>query len=262
MPLDNAVRDGEAWYPPMVHRLAPTAQVWAGEDGPAPGGDDGTGGQNNSVLGTYATLPWYANDLGHRAALGFSQYQRQDLVGGRYALLGISHDNEALALGDPVRLQPDFWVAFLWKRVMGNTVFNATAGALNLDPAVRAYAHCGLPPSPHAPARTVTPTKGKPLLSTMGSPMGITLVNLNSTSPKQVKLPASLGAATAWTLSAGAGGVFGSETLLNGEALPLFIADGAAIEAVPVAGGVVGRGGTVTLPPFSVCFVVVAECTT
>ena len=64
----------------------------------------------------------------------------------------------------------------------------------------------------------------------------------------------------AWTLSAGAGGVFGSETLLNGEALPLFIADGAAIDAVPVAGVVVGRGGTVTLPPFSVCFVVVAEC--
>jgi hypothetical protein len=192
---------------------------------------DGTGGQNNSVLGTYATLPWYANDLGHRAALGFSQYQRQDLVGGRYALLGISHDNEALARGDPVRIHPDFWVAFLWKRIMGNTVFNATAGALHLDPAVRAYAHCGIPPSPHAPARTVTPTKERRgrgrrrgegssttsatspprsmptgLLTVvrtaevvptrnatgmptgMGLPMGITLVNLNSTLPKQVKL--------------------------------------------------------------------------
>ena len=27
MPNDNAVRDGEGWYPPMVHRLAPGAQV-------------------------------------------------------------------------------------------------------------------------------------------------------------------------------------------------------------------------------------------
>ena len=74
MPLDNAVRDGEDWYPPMVHRLAPKAQVWAGEDGPVSGGEDGTCGQNSSVCGTYATLPWFANDLGHRATLGFSQY--------------------------------------------------------------------------------------------------------------------------------------------------------------------------------------------
>ena len=29
MPLDNAVRDGEEWYPPMVHRLAPGAQASA-----------------------------------------------------------------------------------------------------------------------------------------------------------------------------------------------------------------------------------------
>jgi hypothetical protein len=30
MPIDNALRDGESWYPPMVKALAPTAQVWAG----------------------------------------------------------------------------------------------------------------------------------------------------------------------------------------------------------------------------------------
>lgn len=30
---------------------------------------------------------WYANDLGERALLGFKQYQRQDLIGGRCVLL-------------------------------------------------------------------------------------------------------------------------------------------------------------------------------
>lgn len=49
---------------------------------------------NRSVCGTYATVPWYANDLAGRALIGFKQYQRQDLIGGRYGLLGIPHDGE------------------------------------------------------------------------------------------------------------------------------------------------------------------------
>jgi hypothetical protein len=37
----------------------------------------------------------------------------------------------------------------MWKRVMGNKVFNATAAAgTALDPMVRVHGHCGLPPSP------------------------------------------------------------------------------------------------------------------
>ena len=41
----------------------------------------------------------YANDLGLRATIGFQQYQRQDLIGGRYGLMGIPHDNEKLGAG-------------------------------------------------------------------------------------------------------------------------------------------------------------------
>jgi hypothetical protein len=150
MPIDNSLRDGEGWYPGMVHAKAPEAQVWAGEDGPISGGEDGTCGgkfangssSGNSVCGTYATVPWYANDLGSRAVLGFSQYflwltfakhgmsricecteimacctagssryQRQDLVGGRYGLLQISHDGEALGKTDALRINPDFWAS-------------------------------------------------------------------------------------------------------------------------------------------------------
>lgn len=91
MPIDNALTDGESWYPGMVHSLAPAAEVWAGEDGPIGGGEDGTCGglfpngssTNNSVCGTFATAPWYANNLGQRALLGFKTYLRQDLLGGR-----------------------------------------------------------------------------------------------------------------------------------------------------------------------------------
>ena len=105
--IDHALTD-MSWYVPLVRELAPAAQIWAGEDGPIGGGEDGTcggeAGRGGSACGTYATVLWYANDLGSRALHGFSQYQRQDLLGGRYGLLGIPHDNEALGERDAVRV--------------------------------------------------------------------------------------------------------------------------------------------------------------
>ena len=62
----------------MVKTLAPKAQIWAGEDGPIGGGEDGTCsgfGKGSSACGTYATVLWYANDLGSRyiCAVDFMQ---------------------------------------------------------------------------------------------------------------------------------------------------------------------------------------------
>jgi hypothetical protein len=242
----------------MVRQLAPTAQIWAGEDGPIGGGEDGTCGDkfpngsltNTSVCGTYATVPWYANDLALRAVYGFSQYQRQDLVGGRYGLLGVEHDNEMLGAKSAVRLNPDFWVNFLWKRVMGNTVFNLTAVAgTKLDADVRAYGHCGTPPSKHVPGAVKSAKR----------PMGLVLININTTKPKLVQFGAETSGSvyTVWTLSAGAEGVFGEITLLNGQPLQQSISDGVAIGDIPVAGQ--QKNGEVALPPFSVTFAV-TEC--
>ena len=191
-----------------MHELAPGAEVWAGEDGPIGGGDDGTcingGAKNNSACGLYATTLWYANDLGIRAKAGFSQYvppspipscisptlatpsphhlssfgsslqwhgtvscglspavwcpfgpvsceqsrrlsnfdlpffasryQRQDLVGGRYGLLSIPGDDQRLGRRDPVGIQPDFWINFMWKRVMGNGVLNVQRPSRSVGP--------------------------------------------------------------------------------------------------------------------------------
>eukprot|EP00041_Stephanoeca_diplocostata_P013955 m.249823 g.249823 ORF g.249823 m.249823 type:complete len:191 (-) comp19529_c0_seq2:954-1526(-) len=118
--LDRVLSD-IGWYVPIVRNGAPQAQIWAGEDGPTGGGEDGTCGAA-SACGTYATVPWYADDLGIRAKHGFAQWQRQDLIGGRYGLLSIPHDNEFLGPDDPVGIHPDFWVNFLWKRLMGTVV--------------------------------------------------------------------------------------------------------------------------------------------
>ena len=76
-----------------MRALAPQAEVWAGEDGPTGGGEDGTCGAA-SACGTFSTVLGYADDLCLRAAKGFRQYQRQDLVGGRYGLVGTPREDE------------------------------------------------------------------------------------------------------------------------------------------------------------------------
>ena len=55
-------RPGQPWGPTV--RAAPAA-VGGGDDGTC---DNGT--PNSAVCGTFATVPWYANDLGVRATLG------------------------------------------------------------------------------------------------------------------------------------------------------------------------------------------------
>ena len=59
-----------------------------------------------------------------------------------------------------------------------------------------------------------------------------------------------------WTISP-ATGPFGSEALLNGQALPRTIANGVAIKEIPVAGMRTEGGNKLSLPPISVTFAVV-----
>lgn len=54
-------------------------------------------------------------------------------------------------------------------------------------------------------------------------------------------------------------GVFGSSSMLNGKSLPASLADGHAIEKIPVAGKTT-HDGKFTLPPFSVTFAVAPRC--
>ena len=175
------------------------------------------------------------------------QHQRQDLIGGRYGLLAIDHDDEALGHSSTLHIQPDFWVNFLWKRIVGPIVLNLTA-TNTMGRTVRSYAFCGRPPSPHAA-----------LGASSDATMSLVLINLNDhtagTGPVLVAL-AGAAAYTTWTMTPGAGGPFGSDTLLNGKQLPTAIRDGVSIHKIPVAGIFHVSGATpVELPPISVTFV-------
>ena len=168
---------------PLVKQHAPAAQVWAGEDGPTGGGDSGTcGDPATAICGLYGSALWYADDMAQRAAHGFQQYQRQDLVGAHYSLVTMPHDNEFLGPHDSVGLTADFWVNFLWKRTVGTHVLDATVIG---SETVRAYVHCGAAPSPHK-----IPDAGATAV----------LINLDNTT----SVPVTLTGATrlqAWTLS-------------------------------------------------------------
>lgn len=267
----DRVQSDIAWYTALVRAHAPAGtQIWAGEDGPTGGGEDGTCGAQ-TACGTYATTLWYADDMAQRASAGFAQYQRQTIVGGRYGLLSIPHGNEALGANDAVGLNPDFWVNFLWKRVLGATVLNATL-AESRNGTLRAYAFCGAPPSPHRPAATA-------------NAIGLLLINL-ATAPQPVILSSDRAASyAAWTLEpsavteypegvpsaaahsgvnarergpgeAAAAPEFAKTARLNGVELPQSIADGAAIGPIPgVAPSPTAGTVPLALPPISVSFV-------
>jgi len=70
------------------------------------------GGQSG-VSDTALSVPWWIDQLGLAAHEGVSAVFRQSLVGGDYGLL------------DPVTFEPrpDFFASFLWKQLMGGTVY-------------------------------------------------------------------------------------------------------------------------------------------
>lgn len=181
---------------------------------------------------------WYADDMGQRAAHGFHQYQRQDLVGAAYSLVTIPHDNEYLGSRDAVGLTADFWVNFLWKRTVGTHVLSADVVG---SEAVRAYVHCGAAPSPHR-------------IQDIGATA--VLINLDNSSSVSVTVTGA-SRLLAWTLSpTPGGGPFGRKVMLNGELLPDKITDAVAFTSISVPPRTLD-GSEVTLPPISVSFVAI-----
>lgn len=270
------------WYTGVIAALAPGAQVWAGEDGPIGGGNDGTCGEN-SVCGTFASALWYADDLAKRAKYGFVQYQRQTLFGGAYGLTDTIavHPQSALGLTEPVALRPGYWVNFLWKRVLGRNVLNATSSA----PGVRAYAFTGTPPSKFAAPECAAAGAVQLLLINLNEK---DMVQIAPLPPKEQRSPTSkglkpgegsVGTWAAWMLSPvvaaipAAGGRFSNGTqsslspfakrlLLNDMLLPALVdvAGGGAnatafLGQIPVVAvrGAVAKG--ITLPPLAIAFI-------
>ena len=105
----------------LRNRYQPQAELWTGESGSAQCG--GQPCRSNRFVSGF----WWADQLGQGARLGQSVMVRQALIGGDYGLIN------RLTL----RPRPDFWVSWLWVRLMGTEVFAVASTSSH----IRAYLH-------------------------------------------------------------------------------------------------------------------------
>ncbi|ETI58647.1 glycosyl hydrolase family 79 N-terminal domain-containing protein [Marinomonas profundimaris] len=99
----------------------PNAQLWTGETGSAQ-----CGGQAK-LSDRFVSCFWWADQLGRGAKIGQKVMVRQSLIGGDYALI---HRQS-------LKPNPDYWVSWLWGKLMGECVFSVQSN----DPFVQVYCH-------------------------------------------------------------------------------------------------------------------------
>jgi len=99
----------------------PDAQLWTGETGSAQ-----CGGQAK-LSDRFVSCFWWADQLGRGAKIGQKVMVRQSLIGGDYAL--INRQN--------LKPNPDYWISWLWGKLMGERVFDVQSN----DPFVQIYCH-------------------------------------------------------------------------------------------------------------------------
>ena len=103
------------------HQYQPNAQLWTGETGSAQ-----CGGQAK-LSDRFASCFWWADQLGRGAKIGQKVMIRQSLIGGDYALIN----------RQTLKPNPDYWVSWLWGKLMGERVFDVQSD----DPYVLVYCH-------------------------------------------------------------------------------------------------------------------------
>lgn len=191
--------------------------LWLGEGG------DHNGGGGGTFAGTFVDSFYYLDALGVLSEQNHSAFGRQTLVGGNYELLRCS-GGEVDGAGCDFEPNPDYWVALLWRRLMGqrtlavmpaSVVAGGDAGDASDTSDLRLHAHCAASRQPGAVA--------------------LSWSNMNDAGRTFVLDMSHLGPRQEWTLtSANASLGFGSKrVVLNNAADPL---------------ATLGAGGA-TLPP-------------
>lgn len=103
------------------NRYQPQADIWTGETGSAQCGGEA------KLSDRFASSFWWADQLGRGARLGQKVMIRQSLIGGDYALIN----------RQSLKLNPDYWLSWLWNKLMGKEVYDVRSS----DPDVLVYCH-------------------------------------------------------------------------------------------------------------------------
>ncbi|TXS95368.1 glycoside hydrolase [Parahaliea maris] len=171
--LDPRALDDFGRYSQQLSRLRdrfqPGAELWTGETGSAQ-----CGGQP-FLSDRWASSFWWADQLGQGAALGQRVMVRQALIGGDYGMI------DRLTL----KPRPDYWVSWLWQRLMGQRVFRVRSS----DPYLRAYLH----ERPDADGKTLMLINlhGEPLpvsLRGFGEPLGAYTLTAKHPTARKIRI--------------------------------------------------------------------------
>lgn len=120
----EALRDYEKYLKQLIKwrdMHQPHALIWTGETGSAQCGGEA------KLSDRFASSFWWADQLGRGARLGQKVMVRQSLVGGDYGLIQ----------RQTLRPNPDYWVCWLWGKLMGTDVYEVQSN----DPYVQTYCH-------------------------------------------------------------------------------------------------------------------------
>lgn len=112
----------------LVDAQSPGTELWLGEFASCAG--SGVAGVSDS----FESCLWYMDTMGSLAAQGHAVLARQALLGGDYELID----------RDTFTPNPDYWLAFLWPRLMSTRVLRLENPGSGNTTGLRAYAHCGL----------------------------------------------------------------------------------------------------------------------
>lgn len=94
----------------------PKADVWTGETGSAQCGGEA------KLSDRFASSFWWADQLGRGAKLGQKVMIRQSLIGGDYALIN----------RQSLKINPDYWLSWLWNKLMGQEVYDVKSSDSNV----------------------------------------------------------------------------------------------------------------------------------
>jgi len=184
-------------------------QIWLGEGGGAYG--SGCAGVTDSFVSAF----WYLDQLGQAAWNGHQTVCRQALVGGRYALLQNAHG--------PVN--PDFYAALLWRKLMGKQVLTVNVPTSDF-PFVRGYAHCSsYQDNHHHNTNNNTNDDGKSTVVLLNLDrqktvkIDLTILGIDEQNSRTSSLPCSRSHRLEYHMSATFGDLHGKSISLNGKLL-------------------------------------------
>jgi hypothetical protein len=197
-----------AFYRELRDRLAPGKPIWLTETA-----ETACGGNRWSA--TFLDTFRYLDQLGRLARAGVQVVMHNTLAASDYGLL----DEQTFAP------RPNYWVALLWRQLMGTTVLDS---GVPIEPGLHVYAHCQR--------------------STSG---GVTLLAINTdrNEARTLSLP---DASERYMLDAGT--LQDAAVRLNGQVLSLRSGD-----EFPRLIGVGMPAGPVTLPAATISFLAIAE---